>query len=372
MRFRFWVLLGSALTMAGCGESGGQSAPTDPPVRGLVTTVVQSAEETTRRRFPGVLEPTSITSLSFEVAGKLQAVSLQVGQRVTKGDALASLERTQFEATVESQRASVAEQQALLKQAEDKVRRTRILFRRKTTTKVALDNAETELRTVQAGLVRAERSLVTAEDNLTKTQVFAPYDGIVNSVDVESFQTVAVGTKITSVYEATTYEVSFSVNFATVSRLVVGTPASVRLADDPGVRLAAVVSELGERADTVSSFPVVVQLKETHPLIRAGMAVEVSLEFKVPGARGYLIPITAAITDRAIPEDTVPGKPTPLAVFVFDPETSMVKRREVTMAGIRENRFLVIDGLQPGERVAIAGVSFLREDMRVKLVEPRN
>jgi len=372
MRCGFLLVLGAVLTVAGCGDGGTQVAPAAPPVRGLITTVVQSAEETTRRRFPGVLEPTSITSLSFEVAGKLQAVGLQVGQRVTKGDVLASLDSTQFEASVESQKASVSEQKALLAQATDKVRRTRILFRRRTTTKVALDDAETELRTAQAGLVRAERALVTAEDDLTKTQIFAPYDGIINSVDVESFQTVAVGTKITSVYEATTYEVSFSVNFTTVSRLVVGTPASVRLADDPSVRLAAVVSEIGERADTVSSFPVVVQLKETHPLIRAGMAVEVSLEFKVPGARGYLIPITAAITDRPIPEDTVPGKPTPLAVFVFDPETSTVKRREVTMAGIRENRFLVIDGLQPGERVAIAGVSFLREDMRVKLVEPRN
>ncbi|MEL6298464.1 MAG: efflux RND transporter periplasmic adaptor subunit [Pseudomonadota bacterium] len=338
-------------------------------MRGLVTTVVQSEEDTTRRRFPGVLEPTNITSLSFEVAGKLAAVTLQVGQRVKQGEVLAELDNTQFEATVASQRASVSESQALLEQAEDKLSRTRTLFRRKVTTKVAVDDAETALRTAKAAVTRAERALENARDDLTKTKLYAPFDGIINSVDVDSFQTIGVGTKVTSVYEATAYEVSFSVNFTTVSRLVVGTPAVVRLADDPDVRLKAVVSELGERADTVSSFPVVVQLKETHPLIRAGMAVEVNLEFKLPSAGGYLIPITAAITDRPISGTPAPGEPTPLDFFVFDPETATVKRRQVTMAGMRDNKFLVIEGLEPGERVAVAGVSFLRDGMRVKLLE---
>ena len=56
-------------------------------------------------------------------------------------------------------------------------------------------------------------------------------------------------------------------------------------------------------------------------------------------------------------------------MYVFDPETGTVKRREVKMGGIRENKLLIIEGLEPGDRVAVAGVAFLRDGMRVKLLE---
>ncbi|MEO1282924.1 MAG: efflux RND transporter periplasmic adaptor subunit [Pseudomonadota bacterium] len=369
MKAHLLVVILLSFLVAACGDDANEANAVQTPVRGLITTVVEAAEETTRRRYPGVLEPTNITALSFEVAGKLEKLELEVGQRVSKGEVLAKVENTQFAADVESKIASVAEAKALLKQAEDKLTRTRTLFERKVSTRVAVDDAETSVRTNQTSLTRAERALDNARKDLTKTDLYAPFDGIINSVDAESFQTVSVGAKVTSVYEATSYEVSFSVNFTTVSRLVVGTPAIVRLADDPNVRLAAVVSELGERADTVSSFPVVVQLKDNHPIVRAGMAVEVNLEFKLPTASGFLIPITAAIADKAIPERSAPDEPTKLDVFVFDSDSSAVKRRSVTMAGIRENQFLIVDGLKPGERVASAGVSFLRDGMKVKLLQ---
>ncbi|MEM6496884.1 MAG: efflux RND transporter periplasmic adaptor subunit [Pseudomonadota bacterium] len=359
-----------ALITAGCGENPPKTDDQSAPVRGLITMVVQSAEETTRRRYPGVLEPTDITTLSFEVAGKLEEFNLQVGQRVKKGDVLAQLDSTQFKADVESNEASVADAKARLEQDQDRLARFEKLAKTGAATRVSVDDAATDVRSRKATLTQADRALANAREDLTKTTLYAPFDGIINSVDGQSFQTVAVGSQITSVYQTTDYEVSFSVNFTTVSRLVVGTPAIVRLADDPSVELAAVVSELGERADTVSSFPVVVQLKEIHPLIRAGMAVEVRLDFKLPAASGFLIPVKAAIPDVQIANDgRPPQSPRPLEVFVFDADTSTVKRRQVTMAGIRENQFLVIDGLKPGERVATAGVTFLRDGMPVKLLE---
>lgn len=369
MRAKFFAVFAVAAALSGCDGESIDPGLRQAPIRGLITTVVKTAEETTRRRYPGVLEPTDITALSFEVAGKLEEFGLQVGQRVKRGDILAQLDNTQFKADVESGLASVSEAKALLKQAEDNLKRKQILYKQRVASRVSLDDAETDVRTKEASLTKSERSLENARKDLTKATLHAPFDGIVNSVDAESFQTVSVGAKITSLYNAASYEVSFSVNFASVSQLVVGTPAIVRLADDPRVQLAGVVSELGERADSVSSFPVVVRLKDTHPLIRAGMAVEVGLDFKLPTAKGYLIPIAAAITDKAIPEGAGPTEPTQLDVYVFDKGTGTVKRRAVMMAGIRENRFLIIDGLMPGERVATAGVSFLRDGMRVKLVD---
>ncbi|MEO1330655.1 MAG: efflux RND transporter periplasmic adaptor subunit, partial [Pseudomonadota bacterium] len=324
---------------------------------------------TTQRRYPGVIEPSDITTLSFDVGGKLEEVSLSVGQRVEKGAVLAQLDLAQFEIDVRNKEAALQEAEVLLEQDQADFARQETLLQRGSGTRLARDEARTDLRASEARLRQAQEALKAARQDLEDAVLVAPFAGIVNSVDADSFATVSAGTAIASIYDASSYEVSFSVNFDTVSALVVGTPARVRLADDPDTTLDAVVSELGERADTVSSFPVIVQLRETTPLLRAGMAVEVALEFSLPAEAGFLVPMSAAIPEGELPERASPTQVSELELYVFDPNTSQVARRAVRMAGIRENKLLVIDGLEAGERIAIAGVTFLRDGMTVKLLE---
>ncbi len=367
---RFWYLpavLG--ITVTACNPQQDTTKNEPPPIRGLLTQEIRESTGTTERKFPGVLEPSSITSLSFKVGGKLGPVDLAVGQRVAEGQLLAALDDTQFITAIDNAKASVDEAGALLQQASNDLGRQETLFERGVVSKVTVDNARTDVQTRQAQLTQAQKTLISAEEDLEDTKLFAPFDGIINAVDVDSFATVASGTVITYLYEASAYEVYFSVNIDTVAQHVVGSTATVRQADDPSIALKATVSELGERADTVSSFPVIVRLDETHPIIRAGMAVEVSFEFALPAEQGFFIPMTAAVKEGQIPEDAGPGNVVPVPVYVFDPQTDTVKKREVMMAGIRENKLLVIDGLEPGERIAIAGVSFLRDGMQVKLLE---
>ena len=57
-----------------------------------------------------------------------------------------------------------------------------------------------------------------------------------------------------------------------------------------------------------------------------------------------------------------------MEIFVFDPPTGTVRRRAIRVGGVRENALIAVDGLQPGDRVASAGVSFLREGQKVKLL----
>lgn len=356
----------SACIPDGSDDSADENS--EPPVRGLITTLVEEIEEVTVRRYPGVLEPEEVNLLSFEVGGRLGRIELDVGESVAADQLLAALEPEQFETTIENRRAALEEVQATLTQAEEDLERSEKLFSTGTITKVRRDEDATTVKETRARLTQAEKDLASAEQDLVDAKLFAPFDGIIDSLEVDSFATVSAGETILSVYEQSAYEVSFSVSFDVIGRLVVGTPATIRLADDPTITLKGVVSELGERAGQVSSFPVVVRLLETVPVIKAGMSVEVALEFPLPTAKGHLIPMTAAIPDGDIPEDAGPNDIVPLEVFVYDPDESTVTRRSVQMAGIRENQFLIISGLEPGERVAIKGVTFLREGMKVNLL----
>ena len=342
-------------------------AAVDPPVRGLITTVARTAAETQVRRYPGVLEPGEVNTLSFEVGGRLGEVSPVVGKRIERGELLAALDSQQFQVIIDNRAAAVDRVAAELSQAREDLARSETLLKRGVISRVQRDTDRTTVATLNASLVQAQKDLASAQEDKAKAKLYAPFDGVVNAVDVESFATVSAGQSVLSLYQETAFEVSFSVSFDVVSRLVVGTPARVRLADDPNTALSATVSELGERAETVSSFPVVVLLAEVPASARPGMAVEVSFSFELPGERGFLIPISAAAPGDEVLDEVGPDEAQEVPVFVYDPDTSTVRRRLITFAGLRENDFLVIDGLTEGERVATAGVSFLREGMQVKL-----
>lgn len=345
-----------------------QTAP-ERPVRGLIAQQMVPISGAQIRRYPGVIEPSELTSLSFEVAGQVGRLDLTVGQVVEEGQLLAFLDDAEFLNTIDDRRAAVDEAQALLEQAADTLSRQEQLFERRVVSRVAVDDARTDVRSRQAQLTQAEKALATAQEDLNDTKLYAPFNGIINAVEADSFTTVGVGTTVLSVYESGSYEVSFSVNFDVVSRLVVGTPATIRLADDPSVVLDGVVSELGERADTVSSFPVIVQIAGEHPILRAGMAVEVSFEFNVEAGGGFLVPVSAGGTDHTIADDAAAGQPIDIPLYVFDPDTSTVEYRMAVTDGIHENQLLIIEGLEEGEWVAVKGVSFLRDGMEVRLIE---
>ena len=356
------------LSLAACLPENDDD-PGEAPIRALKTVLISETEESILRRFPSVLQPSELTVLSFESPGRLGPLNLSVGQTVTAGDVIAQLDDTELKIQIASAEAALEQARVTAKNAAEALTRAESLFESGTITKVSLDNARTEA-VAQAQLVKqSESALASAREQLEKSTLLAPFDATIASVDQQSFATIAAGTPIAAIYREGVFEVSFTVNFDTVSRLVVGTPATLVLADDPSRSLSGVITELGAWAETVSSFPVIVAAQDVPDFVKAGMAVEVQLEFPLPAAQGYTIPFSSAVIEGETPQTNGPGSPTPIAVYVFDPETETVKKRIVTMAGIRENQFLVIEGLAPGDRVASAGVSFLSDGMQVKLVE---
>lgn len=356
------------VVLAGCSDTGQTPENTEPPVRGLKTVLVEESEETTVRRYPSILQPSEVTTLSFEVSGRLREVSLDVGQRVSEGDIIAELDTSSLKLQLESAQAGLQQAESNARNAREDFERKDELLKKGVTTKAAVDQARTAMETTAAQVAQAQKQVETAERNLGKAALTAPFSGIINTVQVESFANVAAGAPVITLYAADTFEAAFSVSFDVVNRLAVGKKAAVRLADSPEIVLPAHVSELGSRADTVSSFPVVVALEEVDPSMKAGMAVEISMEFAVPRGQGYSLPLSILPFEGQINAPRNQNEPGEVSIFVFDPPSSTVKRRLIKIGGVRENSLIAVDGLELGERVASAGVSFLRDGQKVRLL----
>src|SRR5258707_13327491 len=73
--------------LQGCGDK--KQEATEQPLRGLRAYKVAAKAESRVRRFPSVLQPADVSSLSFEIGGPLKAITITVGQKKEFGDVLA-------------------------------------------------------------------------------------------------------------------------------------------------------------------------------------------------------------------------------------------------------------------------------------------
>jgi RND family efflux transporter MFP subunit len=358
-----WPLICLALLLGlqQCGER--KEAATEQPIRGLRAYKVAARAESRIRNFPSILQPADVSVLAFEIAGQLKAVDLQVGQKVQLGDVLAEIDPRSLQAQVDQASAGVQQAEAQLANAQGDFQRKEELLKRGVTTQAIYDQSKANLLSAQAQLDQARRQVDLANHNLDRSKLLAPFKGTIARVEVKSFAQVAAGQAIVTLYSDDRFETSFLVPAVTFQSLKVGQPVEVKVADLPGTSLKGEISELGSKAEQVSAFPVVVRLDNNIQGLNAGMSVEVAVEEPlIGGGRGFLLPLSAlAPTDSKDLQRAA-------TVFVYDKPTSSVRKRQVTVGGIRGNDLVVTDGLNADDLVASAGVSYLVDGQKVKLL----
>ena len=368
-----YIVLG-ALFCAACG--GADETETDPPVRGLRVFEVSQSASTEARRYPTLIEPANESRLSFEIAGQLGEVDLEVGEQVKSGDLLMQLDPTSLNLELEEAEAALDQAEVALSNARTDFERKSELLKNGNVTRANYDESQTNLRTAESQQVQASRRLDIAQERLSKSELRAPFDGVIASVDAKSFTNISGGSTVLTLYSQSAFEVGFSVPAAVINQLALGDEADVIITDLPGVTLKGRIQEISSRASQVSAFPIVITLTESAAGLKAGMAAEAIVRFDLPGGSdGFLIPL-AAINyeaarglqeERSVSEVRAAGRGgNPSQVYLFDEASSTVKATSVAIIGVRDNMLIVSSGLKEGDLVASAGVSYLHDGQKVR------
>jgi RND family efflux transporter MFP subunit len=357
-------LLTCLTLLAGLQDCSRQNAAgEEQPVRGLRAYKVAATAESRVRRFPSVLQPADLSLLSFEISGQLKAISLEAGQKVQLGELLAEIDPRSLQAQVEQANAGVQQAQAQLDNAEGDFQRKDTLLKRGATTQATFDQSRATLLSARAQVEQARRQADLANHNLDRSKLLAPFTGTIAGVEVKSFAQVAAGQPIVTLYSDDRFEMSFLAPPATFQALKVGQPVDIRAADLPDLSLKGNVKELGSKAEQVSAFPVVVSLENNVAGLNAGMAVEVAVEEPlIGGGKGLLAPLSVLVPEGG---KDLQGAGT---VFLYDPATSTVKKHPIMVGGVRDNNLIVTGGLKVGDVIASAGVSYLVDGQKVKLL----
>jgi len=351
------LLAALAFLLAACEE---EKAEVMENIRAIKTITVAERGSGQQRRFPGTVEAVDTSSISFEVAGNTREVNVNVGDRVDKGQVLATLDDKTFQLNVEAAEAEVGKAKAQLAEKETEYVRQKTLYDKDWVAKAAYDQALAARDSVANQVSYAGSKLNLARRDLEKTVLEAPFDGVIANKFVDPFQEVARGEKVFDIYAEGAMEVVVSVPENAIGEIYLGLPAEIAFPSEQVAGQKGRVSEVGTVAGNANAFPVKVALADPPESVLPGMTADVALILgEDGGSTSYLVPVSA------IAAGDEPGQG---YIFVFDQGSSTVKKTAISAKGVEDNRVNITEGVAPGDVIAVAGVSFLRDGQQVTLM----
>jgi RND family efflux transporter MFP subunit len=338
------TLLVLAILIAACGRP---DAGITPAPQRVTLTAARSGAGLPAIRVTGTLSPKDQVPMSFKVGGVIARFNVDEGSRVTGGQVLAELQRTEVDS-------GVRQASELAAKAERDLARAESLFADKVITREQAEDART-----QAEVARA--ALATARFNAGYAVIRAPGPGIVLHRLAEAGQLVQAGAPVLELAnEARGWVMRASVADRDVVNLRLGDAAQARLDAFPGKVFSGRITQITRAADPrTGTFDLEVGIDSadlTTPV--AGLLAKLDISPGAPAPALVHVPI----------ECLIEGDHLRAWVFVYDSATRRVHRRAVDVAFIDAGGDVALrSGVSPGETLVNAGIAYLRDGDQVEV-----
>ena len=316
----------------------------------------------TAKFYPGEVRGRYESQLAFQVAGKIAARYVNVGDTVRAGQVLLALDPKDVAQSVEATTAQLASARASYKLAADNAARYSSLYAQGAVSEAVRDQYMTQLEAASAALRQAQAQANVSSNQLGYTQLVSDTDGVVTALSGEVGQVVGAGTPIATVVRSGAREVQISVPEGAALR--VGQKASISFWALPGVNATGYVREIASMADPVTrTYKVCVAVPDLPAAAKLGMTAKVELATNAESA-------TAASDANAtfpIPAQALYQVNNKTHVWVV--RDNKAQLAEVKVNGYSGNAVLIEQGLSRGDKIITAGLAKLTPNQEVRLEE---
>ncbi len=413
---RFSVIVTAIfLILAGCAD---QEEKTDTVVVRPVKTMVLASSASERvRTFPGKVQASQQVDLAFRISGPLVEFPVKEGQAVKKDDLLARIDPRDYKTDLAHVKSSLAEAYANLKsmkagarpedikvleaevaaararfqEAEQNFRRYEKLYSRDVVTKMDYERRQSAYNVAKAqlnatsqnlkkgrkgarredvdamasrirGLKAQQKRAQAAQDD---TWLRAPFSGVIAKKFVENFQDVDAKKPIVSLQNVSNIEILVDIpekEMATVDQTDIA-KITAKFEFLPDKEFTVEIKEYGTQADPqTKTYPVTLTMPAPEGVtLLPGMTATITARLKASenaDTSQFAIPVSAVFADEL-------GKQ---YVWLVDQTAMTVSKREIRVGSLTGESIRVSEGLEPGEMIATAGVHFLQENMKVRVL----
>ena len=356
--FAVAVLLSSLVPfLASCGSSG-QAAAGPPRGAGAPVTVVMSVLQPKpvdrTSEYVATLRSRQTSAISPQVEGIVTRILVRSGQRVAAGAALAQVDPLKQEASVSSNEATRAAQDAQLRLAREELQRQKALFDQGLVSRQVLDQANAAVDTAAASLKALQARERESRVELQYYRVTAPAAGVVGDIPVRVGDRVTTSTVITTISDNAGLEAYIYVPIERAADLKLGMP--VRLVSAQGevlahTRLDFISPQVDDRTQGVLAKAQVPSDKgfRTEQFVRAQLVWS--------SEPGLTVPVVAVtrINGQYFAYVAEPGKN-----GSFVARQRLVRLRPLTGA-----EYLLENGLKAGDRLIVSGIQKITDGVPV-------
>ena len=317
----------------------------------------------------GKIQPEVEVKISPDVSGEVVKLFVREGQQVDKGDLLLMIKPDTYksilercEAALNTSKSALSKAKAQLLESEANFNRNKSLYENGTISKSEFEKIQASYTVSQLNVedgnfsvISAQASLREAQENLNKTNIYAPINGTISRLNIELGERVVgtaqmAGTELLRLANLNLMEVAVEVNENDINSVSLGDTAIVEVDAFLGNKYKGLVSEIansaniiGSSADQVTNFEVKVRIIDSVSF-RPGMTATVDIQSEY--AKDVLSLPIQAVTTR---EDTASEDNRLECVFEVD--------------GNKANIIFIKTGIQDDEYIQI--VSGLRDSMQI-------
>lgn len=361
-------------SMLACSE---EPVETTKKIRPVKYAKVESTTGTESHTFSGVAKAQNETNLSFKVAGTLSSVNVQLGDRVKKGQLIATIDPSDYNIqtnqAISQKEGSVANAKAAETQlinAKATYDRVSKLYENNSVSlseyqqaKAGLDAAQAQYDAANTQVNASEQQVKAAGNQVSYTRLVAPMDGVITAVQVEANEIVNAGFAIATISSLERPEVEVGVPEVFINKINKGQKVSITLSSAPGQEYKGVVDQVAYASGNAPTYPVIVEIDKSNEAIRPGMAANVTFQLAKNGGKNNPI--------MMVPIEAVGKDETGNYVYVLNEGENGIytaEKRVITIGELLPEGFALKSGLEGGELVATAGLKALMNGMEVKLL----
>ena len=346
----------------------------------------------------GKIQPVTEVKISPDVSGEIIKLNFQEGDAVKKGDLILQIKqdvyisaRDRAEASLNSVKAQYLQQEAQCRQTELNHNRNELLYSKKTISQAEYEKslaeyqiAQSQLKAAGFNVKSAQATLKEAEENLVKTNIYAPMDGTISKLSVEIGERVVgttqmAGTEMLRIADLSQMEVLVDVNEIDIIRLSTKDTATIEVDAYPNRKFKGLVTQVANSSknsgsgttEQVTNFEVKVvilpesysDLLEQSPIpFRPGMSASVSILTET--RNGVLMVPLQAITTRNGLIDSLENKGNIIQkIFVYNQADGTVDAVQVE-TGIQDmSNIEITSGLSEECRIVTAPYSAISKEL---------
>jgi RND family efflux transporter MFP subunit len=343
------------LTLAAACQKG-PAGPAGPAMQAMPVQVhvVQAQTISDSSEYLAILKSRHSAVINPQVEGQITKIFVKSGDHVKAGAPILQIDPLKQQATLGSQQASHAAQEANLRYAQTQLERERKLFEAGVVSKQEFDNAQTAFDAAVAQLKSIGEQVNQQQVELHYYRVAAPMAGIIGDIPVREGDRVAVTTLLTTVDEPGSLEAYIYVPAERGRDIRVGLP--VHLLDESGktvsdARITFVSPEVDNDTQTVLA-----KASIENPRGQLRVSQQMRAQVVWSNHQGPVVPVLSVTR--------INGR-----FFVFlaikDGAGTVARQKGLNIGDTVGNDYVVVDGLKPGDHLIVSGTQFLQDGMPV-------